>query len=162
MIRAATPADAESLAVIYDHYVSGAIFTFETEVVDTAEMARRVSAIAAAGLPWLVAEVDGRVRAYAYASLWHERTAYRFTVETTVYVEHDHVRSGLGGRLYRDLLESLSAGGVHAAIGKIALPNPASVALHEKLGFEKVAHLREAGWKFDHWIDVGYWERLLP
>jgi phosphinothricin acetyltransferase len=112
-------------------------------------------------LPWLVHEEDGRVLGFAYASRWKGRCAYRFAAESTVYVADGHARRGIGRALYTALLSDLRARGVHCVIGGIAQPNPASVALHEALGFSKVAHFREVGWKFGRWIDVGYWEVVL-
>ena len=89
------------------------------------------------------------------------RAAYRFSTEVTVYLDHEHVGKGVGSQLYAALFPQLRAQGVHAVLGGIALPNAASVALHERCGLEKVAHLREVGFKFGRWIDVGYWQRML-
>ena len=160
MIRSATPADAEALAGIYNPFVLGTTVTFEEEPVTAAEMAQRIEARMAL-LPWLVDEEAGRIRGYAYASPWKPRSAYRFTVESTVYVAPDAARRGVGEALMRALLDDLRRRGVHSVIGLIAQPNAASVALHEKLGFAKAAHLREVGRKFDRWIDVGNWQLLL-
>jgi phosphinothricin acetyltransferase len=92
---------------------------------------------------------------------WKGRCAYRFSREVTVYVRHGDAGRGLGSALYASMIPQLQQLGLHALLGGIALPNEASVALHEKFGFTKTAHLREVGWKFNHWIDVGYWQRLL-
>ena len=161
LIRRATPADADACAQIYDHYVLHTVVTFEEAAVSGAEMAGRMAEIEAAGLPWLVAEQGGEVVGFAYASKWKGRCAYRFSAETTVYLAQSQVRRGLGTLLYEELLAILRDTGVHAAMGGIALPNDGSVALHERLGFVKVAHFREVGFKFGRWIDVGYWQRLL-
>jgi phosphinothricin acetyltransferase len=120
-----------------------------------------MKAVADALLPWLVAEQNRQVVGYAYAGKWHGRSAYRFTAESTVYLHEQFVGCGLGRELYEALLLELRSKSVHAVIGGIALPNPASVALHEKLGFEKAAHYREVGFKFGRWIDVGYWQKML-
>jgi len=117
--------------------------------------------VRAASLPWLVAELDGEVAGYAYASPWASRVGYRFTVEITVYVHRDHGGKGLGSALYGALLPMLEAGGIHSVIGGIALPNEGSVALHEKFGLRKVAHYDEVGIKFGQWIAVGYWQRIF-
>ena len=85
----------------------------------------------------------------------------RFSVETTVYVAPGHMRRGLGAALYRQLIDELRVRGVHAAVGGIALPNAASIALHEKLGFKKIGQFVEIGRKLDRWVDVGYWELIL-
>lgn len=162
MIRNAQAGDAAVISQIYNHYVAGTTITFEEEPVSTDEMARRMQAVQAAGLPWLVTEIDGVVVGYAYATKWKERSAYRYSVESTVYLSADSHGRGLGMALYDELLAALAASGVHVVIGGIAQPNPASVALREKLGFARVAMFREVGRKFDRWIDVGYWERVLP
>jgi L-amino acid N-acyltransferase YncA len=98
---------------------------------------------------------------WAYATAWKSRSAYRFSVETTVYVAASHQRRGVGGALYRKLIEDLRARKLHSVVGGIALPNEGSVALHEKLGFRKIAHFAEVGRKLDRWIDVGYWQLIL-
>jgi len=160
VIRSATTADAAALADIYNPFVLHSTITFEEEPVEPAEMARRIAERGAA-LPWLVEEREGRILGYAYASPWKPRSAYRFTVESTVYVAPDAARRGVGEGLYRALFDDLRRRGLHSIIGLIALPNAASVALHEKLGFVKAAHLQEVGRKFDRWIDVGNWQLRL-
>ena len=160
-IRPATCADAPALAEIYNPYVVETAVTFEEAPVAPSEMAARVAEADGAGLPFLVAAASGVPAGFACASKWKGRCAYRHTAETTVYVGRDHWRCGLGTALYLELLALLQQAGVHAAIGGIALPNEPSVALHERLGFVQVARFREVGFKFDRWIDVGYWQRLL-
>ncbi|HEY3824356.1 MAG TPA: arsinothricin resistance N-acetyltransferase ArsN1 family B [Bryobacteraceae bacterium] len=157
-IRSAEAGDAQAIADIYNFFVSTSTITFEEEAVPAAEIARRVEEVQSAGLPWLVAEEAGLVSGYAHAKPWRPRGAYRFSVEITVYVDPGFVRRGIGYELYNELFSHLRARGVHAAIGGIALPNEPSVALHEKLGMRKVAHFEEVGFKFDRWIDVGYWQ----
>ena len=159
MIRPATSADAQAIATIYNHYIDNSDVTFETEAVTASEMGRRVGEIAP--LPWLVAEGSSGIIGYADASKWRARHAYRFSVETTVYLHHDASGQGIGSQLYRVLIDDLRARGVHIAIGGIALPNQASVALHEKLGFIECARFNEVGFKFNKWVDVGYWQLLL-
>jgi phosphinothricin acetyltransferase len=161
MIRAAAAPDFAAVADIYNHYIMETVVTFEEEPISADEIARRIEKVRSASLPWLVAEADGRVVGYAYASPWHTRIAYRFSVETTVYLAQADVGRGIGSKLYGDLLSTLEARRIHAAMGGIALPNEASVALHEKLGFRKVAQFDEVGFKFDRWIDVGYWQRTF-
>jgi len=160
-IRVATLADAEPVAAIYNHYIAKTVVTFEEEAVLPSEIGRRMNAVWAASLPWLVAEVGGQVAGYAYASKWNGRCAYKFSAEITVYLAPTQVGRGLGSRLYDRLFTILREGGMHVVIGGIALPNDASVALHEKFGLEKAAHFKEVGFKFDRWIDVGYWQRTL-
>jgi len=125
------------------------------------EIARRMERVQSACLPWLVAEEDSQVVGYACATPWKTRTAYRFSVEITVYLVPERAGRGIGSALYRNLLAILQARGIHAVIGGIALPNEASVALHEKFGLRKVAHFQEVGFKLNRWIDVGYWQRTL-
>ena len=161
MIRNVKEADAAALCGIYNHYVAHSLATFETELVSAETMARRVRQTTAR-FPWLVAETDPGIVGYAYATGWKPRQAYRYTVESTVYLAPQAVGMGTGGRLMKSLLERLESLGAHAVLAGIALPNTASVALHEKLGFSKVAHFRQTGWKFDQWVDVGYWEKILP
>ena len=161
VIRAVAESDASPIAEIYNHYVASTVITFEEVPVSAPEMARRIGDVASASLPWLVAEREGRVAGYAYASQWKARSAYRFSVEVTVYVHPGCPRLGIGRRLYEELLSALRARGIHAAFGVIALPNEASVTLHERFGFAKVAHLSEVGFKFGRWIDVGYWQLML-
>ncbi len=161
-IRDARAADAARLAAIYNHYVAQTAVTFEVDPIDTNEMQGRVAAVQGDGLPWLVAGDDaGDVIGYAYATRWRARAAYRHSVESSVYLAPAAVGRGIGRSLYQRLLERLRADGLHTVIGGAALPNPASVALHEALGFTQVAHLREVGRKFDRWIDVGYWQLRL-
>ncbi len=160
MIRPASPADAEAIALIYDPYVTGTIISFETEPVSAAAMAERIRG-AQEAYPWYVREDDGVVLGYAYASKWKERQAYRHAVEVTVYVAPGQARKGIGASLYQVLLADLRRRGFHTALAGIALPNDASVALHERFGFRKAAHLPEVGWKLGRWVDVGYWALVL-
>jgi L-amino acid N-acyltransferase YncA len=160
-IRAAEPSDANAIAAIYNRYVAETVITFEEEPVSPAGMARRIQDVQSASLPWLVAGENGQILGYAYAAPWKTRSAYRFSVEITVYVAIGSVGRGIGSMLYGKLFSMLEALGVHAVIGGIALPNDASVALHEKFGLAKVAHFQQVGFKFNRWVDVGYWERIL-
>lgn len=159
-IRSIVPADASRIAEIYNHYVRETVVTFEERPVASDEMARRI-AETTAGFPWLVSEQCGLVAGYAYASSWKRRSAYRFAVESTVYLAPEFTSRGIGSGLYRALIVEMRARGLHCAIGGIALPNPASIALHEKLGFGPIGHFREVGCKFGRWVDVGYWELIL-
>ncbi|MES3034399.1 MAG: arsinothricin resistance N-acetyltransferase ArsN1 family B [Gemmatimonadota bacterium] len=162
MIRAATLDDASALVAIYNHFVDHTIVTFEEAPVSAADFARRMQAVMNAALPYLVAERGGVVVGYACATRWKERSGYRHSVESTVYLAPDEAGHGLGTALYEALFARLAAWGAHAVMGGIALPNEASVALHEKLGMRKVAHFEAVGLKFGRWIDVGYWQRVLP
>lgn len=161
LVRPAAPGDAAQIAVIYNHYVKNTIITFEEVEVAASEMADRIGEIQSTPLPWLVATQGGRIAGYAYAGKWRVRSAYRFSTEATAYVREGLQGTGVGSALYGRLLAELKSCRVHAVMGGIALPNPASVRLHEKLGFQKVAHLSEVGFKFNRWIDVAYWQLIL-
>lgn len=161
-IRSAEAEDGADLARIYNHYIATTVVTFEEAAVCAADMTARVAEISAAKLPWLVAQSPAGVNGFAYASRWKGRCAYRYSVESTVYLEPAAVGRGLGMALYSTLLARLQELGCHAVIGGIALPNQASIALHEKLGMRKVAHFAEVGFKFGRWVDVGYWQRVFP
>jgi phosphinothricin acetyltransferase len=160
MIRQATRQDADQIAAIYNYYVERTVITFEEELVTAAEMAERIARVSAAH-PWMVLEEGQKLCGYAYATRWRERAAYRHSVESTVYLAPECKGRGLGTILYTALIGRLRSAGVHCVLGGIALPNAASVALHEKLGFRQVADLKEVGQKLDRWVDVGYWELIL-
>ncbi|MBY0243316.1 MAG: GNAT family N-acetyltransferase [Burkholderiaceae bacterium] len=160
-LRDAIAGDASTIAAIYNPYIIDTTISFEEVPVPDAEMARRIAEVQAAGLPWLVAEWDGVVIGYAYATQWRVRHAYRHSVESSVYLAPAAARRGVGSALYAALLARLQAGGYHLVIGGIALPNDASVALHQKMGYEKAAHFKQVGYKFGRWLDVGYWQKTL-
>jgi phosphinothricin acetyltransferase len=160
-LRDASTDDAAQIVSIYNHYVLNTVISMEYETVTPADMAQRIRDVQSVGLPWLVLLDGERIVGYAYASRWRARFGYRYSVESSVYLAPEQQRRGLGGMLYRRLLERLREQGCHAVMGGIALPNPGSVALHEKLGFDQVAHFREVGRKFGRWVDVGYWQLTL-
>ena len=160
-IRSATAQDTSAIADIYNHYIANSTATFEEQAVDQADIDLRIEEAASSDLPYLVIEVQGKLRGYAYASKWKGRCAYRHTVETTVYLAADACGGGLGSLLYRALFDELRARSYHVAIAGISLPNDASVALHERFGMHKVAHFEEVGFKFGNWVDVGYWQLKL-
>ena len=160
-VRAISDTDAEPVTRIYNHYITNTIVTFETEPVDSADMLNRIHETSDAGLPWIVAETGAGVAGFAYASRWKGRCAYRFSVESTIYLDAEQTGRGLGKRLYSRLIDEIRAMSMHSVIGGISLPNDASVRLHEKLGFKKIGQFEQVGHKFDRWIDVGYWQLLL-
>jgi L-amino acid N-acyltransferase YncA len=161
IIREAVPADAQGICAIYNYYVESTIVTFEEQPVPVQEMESRIREIRDATLPWLVCVEDGVIIGYSYASKWKGRCAFRFSVEGTVYLKQGFYGRGIGSDLYSQVIDRLREKNMHCIVGGIALPNPASVALHEKIGFKKAAHFVEVGWKFNQWIDVGYWELIL-
>lgn len=157
MIRPVELTDAESICEIYNHYVLNSTITFEENKVTVEELKSRIQDIVV-NLPYIVYEIDGKVLGYAYATKWKARSAYRFSVELTVYVGKNSKGQGIGTALYDHLIKDLTSRNIHSLISGIALPNDASVALHEKLGFVKVAHFKEVGYKLNTWVDVGYWQ----
>ncbi|REJ79176.1 MAG: N-acetyltransferase [Acidobacteria bacterium] len=159
-IRQATREDAGQVAEIYNYYVTQTHHTFETEPVDESEMGSRIER-SGSEYPFLVAEADGVVVGYAFAAQFKLRQAYEHSAEVSIYVRNDAKQKGIGTRLYDRLFDELAETLTHAYIAGIALPNDASIRFHEKLGFKKVAHFEEVGYKLGRWIDVGYWE-LLP
>ena len=160
MIRPATLDDAPAIARIYNHYVLNTTVTFEEVSVSDADMAGRVDSVQSANLPWLVIEEAGEVLGYAYAGKWNARSAYKRTVESTIYLANAATGRGLGSRLYTALFDVLRAQDMHVVLGGIALPNDASIALHERFGFKMVGRFSEVGFKFDRWVDVGYWQLI--
>ena len=160
-VRLASATDAAEIAAIYRPYVEQTRISFEEEAPDAAEMERRIRGDMPRYHPWLVAEEDGRLVGYATSSPFRGRRAYRWTVETGIYVAGDAVGRGIGRQLLGHLLHLLEKQGYVAAIGAIALPNDASVALHECLGFSRTGTYRQVGFKIGEWLDVGLWQREL-
>lgn len=156
-IRPVTRADAGAIAAIYAHYVLNSVITFEVEPPDAAEMAARIDHILPR-YPFLAAERDGRLLGYAYAGKLYERAAYRWSAEGTVYVAHDRHRQGIGALLYRTLIAALAEQGFQTVVGKITLPNAASVMLHENFGFIRSGVLSRVGFKHGGWFDVGIYQ----
>ncbi|AZD91615.1 MULTISPECIES: arsinothricin resistance N-acetyltransferase ArsN1 family B [Pseudomonas] len=159
-IRIATPADAPAIQAIYAPMVSDTVISFELIPPTIEEMAGRIEAILAT-YPYLVAELDGAVVGYAYASQHRAREAYRWSVDVTVYIDPAAHRRGIGRALYQRLLPILEQQGFHAAYAGIAQPNAASVGLHEALGFTHIGTYPEVGFKHGQWHGVGYWRKPL-
>ena len=125
-------------------------------------MTERIDEVTSANLPWLVAEQFGRVVGYAYAAKWKGRSGYRLAVESTVYLDQDALGQGLGSQLYGALLALLKERGVHVVIGGIVLPNSASIAPPGAIRFQEGGPIfKEVGFKFNQWLDVGYWQLVL-
>ncbi|NLP11134.1 N-acetyltransferase, partial [bacterium] len=129
--------------------------------ITAATIVDRLHHILADGFPWIVLENEKTILGYAYATKFRDREAYRYTAESTVYLDPGQTGRGYGAWLYRELLDRLKHRGIHVVIGVISLPNPASVRLHESLGFTQTAHLQQVGFKFGQWIDVGDWQLIL-
>ena len=158
-IRSCEENDVSQLCEIYNYYIRNTIITFEENPLSVADFSLRIKSYMQF-YPWLVCEDQGVIVGYAYASKWKERAAYKNTAEMTVYLKQDSSGKGYGKALYKALLDLLSQKNCHVLLGCIALPNEASIGLHEYFGFKKVAHFTQVGRKFDRWIDVGYWEKV--
>ena len=161
LIRLARDADAAGIADVYRPYVEDSRISFEEHAPDAAEMARRIIGDRPAYYPWLVAEENGRILGFANSSLLRTRPAYRWSVETGIYLAPDAHGRGLGKRLLSTLIELLERQGYVTAIGAIALPNDASVRLHQALGFAASGTYRGTGFKLGQWIDVSLWQKEL-
>lgn len=159
-IRSVQLADAGTIRDIYGPFVSKGAISFEIEPPDAAEMKRRIAAITER-YPWLVFEVGGKVLGYAYAAAHHERHAYRWSVDVSVYLDSEARRRGVGRALYSALFEILRRQGYVNAYASITLPNPASVALHESLGFTPVGVHSGVGFKLGRWHDVAWYQLRL-
>ena len=161
LLDAVAEQHAPGIARIYNHYIANTLSTFEEAPVTAPDMAARVRSAQEGGYCWFVAVEGEQVLGYAYANILKPRTAYRYTAETSVYIDPDNLRRGLARALYDKLIARLHAANVRQLMGIITVPNPASIALHEQFGFVKVAHLPQVGYKFGQWVDVGYWQRDL-
>lgn len=159
-VRPVSHGDYRAICDIYNYYIANTVISFEEELLSPEDVEQRVVACTE-NYPWLVCAEGDRVVGYAYANRWQVRCAYRQCVETTVYLEHGHTGKGYGRALYTELLARLVEQGLHTAIAGIALPNEASIRLHENLGFRQVANFTEVGYKHGKWVDVGYWQKML-
>jgi L-amino acid N-acyltransferase YncA len=159
-IRLAEESDVDAIAGIYRPIVETTAVSFETVAPDDDEMRRRLGETLAS-YPWLVCDLDGRIAGYAYATRHRVRGAYQWSVDTSVYVHAADRRVGVGRGLYVSLFSILAAQGYFNAYAGIALPNTASVALHESVGFEKVGVYHHVGYKLGSWHDVGWWQLIL-
>jgi phosphinothricin acetyltransferase len=161
-IRAATPDDGAAMAAIYAHHVLHGTATFEEVPPDAAEIARRLDDIACRGLPYLAAEADGRLLGFAYAGPYRARSAYRFTLEDSIYLDPAATGRGLGRRLLERLIADATAAGARQLVAVIGdSGNAASIALHARLGFAHAGTLRSVGFKFGRWLDTVQMQRPL-
>jgi len=157
-IRRATIDDALAIVEIYNWYILKTTITFETDVVTDEIMRNRISEKLMT-YDWLIGEVDKKIIGYAYYGSFRPRTAYKHTVESTIYLSQDAQGKGFGKLLYTRLIESIQEHGFREIIGVISLPNPESIRLHEKMGFAKIGILKNIGYKFDNYIDVVIWQK---
>ena len=160
MIRNVSLRDAKAIVDIYNEYVVNSVATFETEPLRVEEMEGRIAGISAS-YPYLVYVDQDEVVGYCYAHTWKERSAYRYTLETTVYFSPGHTGKGIGMLLMKKLIGACRESGYRVLIACITEGNEASNILHEKLGFKQVSHFKKVGLKFDRWLDVADYELLL-
>ena len=161
LIRHADPdRDAAACAAIYAPSVSDGVASLEERAPEPHEMADRIRILSRTH-PWLVAEIDGQVAGYAYGSRHHERAAYRWSADVTVYIAAAHQRRGVGRALYTALFDLLKDQGIYELCAGVTLPNDASVGLHESLGFQPVGVYRDVAYKFGRWHSVGWWQLSL-
>ncbi len=161
VIRTATAADIPAITSIYDYFVRGSTATFELTSPDIAEMQHRRLAVLDRGLPYLVAELEGYIVGYSYATQFRPREGYRFTVEDSIYVRADCIGYGVGKRLLSDLIGACRTAGCHRMVACICGENPVSVSLHHSLGFQTLGCIPEAGYKFEQWLDMSMMVRTL-
>jgi phosphinothricin acetyltransferase len=159
-IRPARADDFAAIAEITSFYITTSAIHFAYEPIAAAELEATWRA-AGDRYPWLVADVDGTVVGYAKAGAWRERAAYAWTCEVGLYIADAARGRGIGGGLYRELLAEVARRGFRSAIAGIALPNDASLALHERLGFAPAGTVREAGFKHERWHDVAFFQLML-
>ncbi|WP_035611677.1 arsinothricin resistance N-acetyltransferase ArsN1 family B [Haloferula sp. BvORR071] len=160
LIREATLADAAPIQAIYAAIVRDTVISFEIDPPTVGQMEDRMQAIQQR-FPWLVCEIDDEVAGYVYASAHHERAAYQWSVNVSVYIHPDYHRRGIGRALYTSLFALLRLQGIYNAYAGITLPNPGSVGIHESMGFEPVGIYKQVGYKFGAWHDVGWWSLAL-
>lgn len=160
IIRDTTPADFAAIAALTNQFILNTTVHFAYHPMTPADFDRAWRE-SSDRFPWFTVECDGRFAGYAKAGPWRTREAYQWTAEVGIYIEADFRGRGVGAALYTRLLDDLRARGFHSAIGGVTLPNPASVRLHERLGFQPVGVVRQAGHKFGQWLDVGFWQLLL-
>lgn len=162
MIRPSNENDLEAISRIYAHYVRHSTATFETEPPDTIEIGRRRAEIKQRNLPYLVAESNGSVVGYAYATQYRPRNAYRFTVEDSIYIHPEHVRNGFGKALISALIDACTQSGARQMIAVIGgSDNAASIHLHDNFGFHHAGTLKSVGFKFEQWLDTILMQRSL-
>jgi phosphinothricin acetyltransferase len=161
MVRPVRGADAAAICDIYNFYTENTVITFDETPAEVEAMEDRIREITA-GFPWLVWEAGGAILGYAYLHPWKERRAYRFSTEDSIYIRQDCLGRGIGKKLLARLLEEVKKIDAHTVVAAITLPNEKSIGLHEKFGFKKIAQFPEIGYKLGKWLDVGYWELILP
>ena len=160
MIRPVLLKDALQIVDIYNYYVLHTVVTFDDTPFSVKEFEHKIETISSQ-YPFIVFEEAGEILGYAYANKWREKAAYKYSVESTVYLRFDAIGKQIGTTLYAELLRLLKVNKYHVVVGGLTLPNEASVKLHENFGFKQVAHFKEVGLKFNQWLDVGFWQLTL-
>jgi phosphinothricin acetyltransferase len=160
MIRQIALSDCNSIMEIYNYYIETTTITFEEIPITAKDMETRILEIIK-HFPFIIYEEEGNKHGFAYVNTFQSRSAYRFTLEDSIYLRDGYIGKGIGKILLNELINEVKKTETHSIIAKIALPNERSVKLHETFNFKNVGILREVGKKFDKWIDVGYWELIL-
>lgn len=160
MIRDVAITDAERIREIYNKYIVETPVTFTEEPFSLEEIESLIQRVVK-NFPWIVYEEDELLIGFTFADKWKERSAYRNTVESSIYLDSNYTGKGIGSKLKKAMIEELRKRGFHSVISGISLPNPASIAMCEKFGFQKIGHFKEVGYKLGKWVDVGYWQLLL-
>lgn len=159
-IRVATEADIEPMLEIYKPIITATVISFETKVPTLEEFAERVKLISV-DFPWLVCEINGRIAGYAYGNPHRSRRAYCWSADCSVYVSEDFKKRSVATSLYGHLFPMLKSQGYFNVFAGIALPNPASIALHKKMGFTEVGIYKNVGYKLNRWCDVAWYQLIL-
>lgn len=159
-IRPVELSDSSAIAEIYNHYILNSVASFETEALSIEMMQKRIQEISVA-FPYFVCEIDGNIAGYCYAHPWKERAAYRYSLESTVYISPQYLHKGIGRKLMEKLITSCTERGFHVLIACITGNNEASIALHENLGFKKASHFEKVGYKHNQILDVVDYQLLL-
>ena len=160
IIRNVLNSDIPQVVEILNHYVRNDSCTFQINTYSISEISEKIAEITKV-YPYIVMEEGNEVIGFAYASRWREKNAYDKSAETTIYLNPKHKYRGLGKILYQELIEQLREKNFRLLVACLTLPNPSSVRLHESLGFEKAGEFRDAGYKFNRWCDVGFWQKVL-
>ena len=160
-IRNITLDDASAVCRIYNYYIENTVITFETSPVTEEEIQKRICEVINSGCPWYVGEIDGKMVGYVYLHNFHPRAAFIKTKEVAIYLHKDYLGKGLGSVLLDCLLNKIDPKNIHVLIAAITTPNEKSIKMHEKFGFKQVSSMKEVGWKFNQWRDVGYWQLTL-
>ena len=161
MIRNVKLSDAEAISNIYNYYIENTVITFETDIFDIKKTERRIETILEKGFPYIVYEEDGKVIGYAYAGIWRERKSYEITLETSIYLDQNKTKKGIGRKLYKELIEQSRQIGAHSLIGVVSVPNENSKRLHLNFEFELLGTFKEVGQKFNKYISVEFWQLML-